>query len=941
MKNNHQTDQTKLRRLQHRILARKGMIGCGDEFSVALHADGKPVYAGTNRWGQEEARSWSDVMALSCGQDHIVALMEDGTLRMAGRCPADRGFVSMLSCVRAVSTGRSNIAVLLGNGHTMVGGDDRHGQCRTANWPTVVDVVCGKNFTVGLAPTGQVYIVGGHRLMRYTVRAWQNVAGIFTDYLGNHVYAITEEGKLLSTARLPRKAEKWRNLVSMAAHRDTIWGVTANGQLVSTEDEVDQLAKTKQYISCAVSGSHMLALTRDGHVLALGQNHFGQCDTDRFGSLYADFDEYSSDRRDHMDDMQALDRTYQVRLANAKRYKPRLACGKRITVCINAEGNLLTTTEFSEIGTHGRVRAVACGNAHVLALHENGQVSADGNRVDGCTDVSAWRNVKTVAAGKYHSVGVTEEGSVLFCGRNDQGQGNVTDWSGVCRVATTDDYTVGVTYDGKLLIAGTPPFDREMIREDWEHPIRVIAAPTHLVCLYGDGTVKSTHPNLSTRDWQGVRDIAAGPRFTLGLCYGGRVLAVGGSSEDLRRVSAWKNIVDIGCGDGYAAGLTVDGRVLLTGEMARPGKTAVRVTETDRWREIAAMECGPRHLVAMTESGHLLACGEDEDRQCSATAHFALFRDVRQLYGYGQYSRRIEQEIREHQGMAHVPVIEKKQRTAYPSSAEAARALRGKFAVGMAHTVVLDEQGFLHTDGANDCGQCDPAVYATAVQVAAGPYRSAVILSDGRIVMAGRNTEGQADTRSLNGELESVSASNRDFTWKAISCGHTHTVALRSDGQVFAVGANPDGRCNTLPWRDVVEVACGVRHTVAVKADGTCVATGDNRYGQCDVTDWQNVVMIAAGEFHTAALTSDGRVLTVGDHRKGQCNTEELTDVISIACLPEATLCVRANGQVVIRGGSGELNAAVEALRGIVAVDTCEHRIAAMTAERELILIPS
>lgn len=939
MKDNHQTDQTKLRRLQQRIRARKGMIGCGDEFSVALHTSGKPVYVGTNRWGQEEARTWSDVMSIFSGQDHIVALMEDGTLRIAGRSPVDRRFVSMLSCARAVSTSSTNIAVLLGNGHTVVGGNNRHGQCRTANWPTVTDVVCGKNFTVGLAPTGQVYMVGGHRLMRYAVRAWQNVAGIFTDYRGSDVYGITAEGKLISTARLPRKAEKWRNLVCVAAYRDTIWGVTANGQLVSTEDEVDRLVKTKQYISCALSGTHVLALTRDGHVLSIGQNHFGQCNTERFGCLYADFDEYSSDLRDRMDNMLALDHTYQVRLANAKRYKPRLACGKRITVCINAEGNLLTTSEFSE--TVSRVRAVACGNAHVLALHEDGHVSADGNRVDGCNEVSEWRGVKAVAAGKYHSVGVTEEGSVLFCGRNDQGQGDVTEWREITRVATSDSYTVGVTHSGKLLIAGAPPFDPTMIDSEWEHPIRIIAAPTHLVCLYADGTVKSTASAMPTEDWQGVRAIAAGRSYTLGLCYGGRVLLAGGSAEDRRRVSEWKNIVDIGCGETYAAGLTVEGRVLLTGELARPGKIAVRATETGRWQEVVAMQCGPRHLVAMTESGHVLSCGEDEDRQCSGTAHFALFRDVRQLYGYGQYSRRLEQEIREHRGVTEEPAVETPRKTSYASSAEASRALRGTFAVGMAHIVTLDEQGNLRTGGANDCGQRDLAVYETAVQVAAGPYRSAVILSDGRIVMAGRNTEGQADTRTLNGELESVSASNRDFSWKAISCGHNHTVALRSDGRVFAVGANPDGRCNTLPWRDAVGVACGIRHTVAVKADGTCVAAGDNHYGQCEVSDWRDVVMIAAGEFHTAALTGDGRVLTVGDRRKGQCATEDLSDIISIACLPEATVCVRSDGRVVIRGGSGELNAAVEALEGIVAVDTCEHRIAAMTADRELILIPS
>ncbi len=950
---NHQTDHTKLRRLQNRIRARKGLVGCGEEFSVALHGSGKLAYAGTDRWGQEEARAWSDVMSLACGRDHIVALMEDGTLRVAGRKHAAEEYVGMLSCARTVAVGRDHIAVLLGNGHTVAVGSNRHGQCKTANWPTVTDVICGKNFTAGLTESGQILIVGGSRTLRYTVRSWQNVAGIFTDYTGSNVYAITADGKLISNTHLPRKAEKWKNLVSVSAYRDSIWAVTANGQLVSTDDEVSLMSHTKHYIACAVSNTHVIALTRDGQVLAAGKNDFGQCNTARFGSLYSDFDELGADRRAHMNRMMTMDKAYQVRMSDAARHKVRLACGKRLTVCINAEGRVLSTTEFPASKQWSQVRAVVCGNAHVLALHENGLVSADGNDVDGCTNVACWTRIKSVAAGKYHSVGLTEDGAVLFSGRNDRGQGDVTAWTNIRRIATTDSYTVGVTHDGHILIAGTPPFEAAFVDSAWDHPIQVIAAPTHLVCLYADGTVKSTAPTGTERDgvpvthetadWRGVRAIAAGRNFTLGLCYGGRVLATGCNTDGQCNTADWKHAVDIGCGDRYSAALTADGRMLIAGDLntANRGIMYARGTEAGRWQDVIAFRCGPFHLVALTENGQILSCGEDEDRQCSATAHFTIFRDVRQLYGYGQYSRQLEQEIQAHRSTAD-RVAEKKPRSlAHLPPKEAARLMRGRFAVGMAHTVTLDEKGTVQTDGANDCGQNDLTAYETAVQVAAGPYRSAAILSDGRIIMAGRNTVGQGDTRALNRELEAAPPADGPYSWTRVSCGHTHTAVLRSDGRVYAVGDNPDGRCDTQQWSDVTDIACGIRHTVAVKADGTCAATGDNRYGQCDVSLWQNIAMVAAGEFHTVALTTDGRVVAVGDNRKGQCNLADLSEIISVACMPEATLCVGADGRVVIRGGSGEANTAVEALRDVIALNTCEHRIAAMTVNCELILIPS
>jgi alpha-tubulin suppressor-like RCC1 family protein len=343
-------------------------------------------------------------------------------------------------------------------------------------------------------------------------------------------------------------------------------------------------------------------------------------------------------------------------------------------------------------------------------------------------------------------------------------------------------------------------------------------------------------------------------------------------------------------------------------------------------------------MVALAGNGQILSSGSDQDRQCTASAHFTIFRDVRQLYGYGQYSRQIEMEIRAHRETIAQNPKAKETPLAVRSPAEAAPLMRGRIDIGMGHVISLNEKGTIRTMGANDCGQGELTAYESAVQVAAGPYRSAAILSDGRVIMAGLNDEGQGDAQALNRELEStLDPSVRSYSWLQVSCGYTHTAALRSDGRVFAIGTNPDGRCDTRQWREVTQIACGIRHTVARRSDGTCVAVGDNRYGQCNVADWTNVRLVAAGEFHTVALTDTGRVLAVGDNRSGECDLEDLQGIISVACLPEATVCVTAEGRVIIRG-NGKLQ--VDSLENIVAVDTCEYRIAAMTMDGELICIP-
>jgi hypothetical protein len=50
------------------------------------------------------------------------------------------------------------------------------------------------------------------------------------------------------------------------------------------------MKSTKQYVSCAVSNRHVIALTRDGQILSTGNNDFGQIQPLRFISLFSDFD---------------------------------------------------------------------------------------------------------------------------------------------------------------------------------------------------------------------------------------------------------------------------------------------------------------------------------------------------------------------------------------------------------------------------------------------------------------------------------------------------------------------------------------------------------------------------------------------------------------------------------------------------------------------------
>jgi hypothetical protein len=78
-----------------------------------------------------------------------------------------------------------------------------------------------------------------------------------------------------------------------------------------------------------------------------------------------------------------------------------------------------------------------------------------------------------------------------------------------------------------------------------------------------------------------------------------------------------------------------------------------------------------------------------------------------------------------------------------------------------------------------------------------------------------------------------------------VAAGNRHTVGLKSDGTVVAVGWNSEGQCDVSGWTKIIQVAAGYVHTVGRKSDGTVVAVGYNYYGQCNVSGWRK--MSAAG----------------------------------------------------------------------------------------------
>ena len=79
-------------------------------------------------------------------------------------------------------------------------------------------------------------------------------------------------------------------------------------------------------------------------------------------------------------------------------------------------------------------------------------------------------------------------------------------------------------------------------------------------------------------------------------------------------------------------------------------------------------------------------------------------------------------------------------------------------------------------------------------------------------------------------------------------------------------GIRRERACNVDSWTEIIAISSSCFHTVGLKSDGTVVAIGSNSNYQCEVNTWTDIIQIAAGGCHTVGLKSDGTVVAAGNN---------------------------------------------------------------------------
>lgn len=178
--------------------------------------------------------------------------------------------------------------------------------------------------------------------------------------------------------------------------------------------------------------------------------------------------------------------------------------------------------------------------------------------------------------------------------------------------------------------------------------------------------------------------------------------------------------------------------------------------------------------------------------------------------------------------------------------------------------------------------------------ISAGHHYTLALKNNGTLWAWGYNSNGQLGDNTTIDKSVPTLISNEN-TWVDIKTGFTHSIALKNDGTLWSWGNNLNGQLgrpvilgnnnhpnqvgNDSDWQTI---SAGGNFTLAIKTDGSLWAWGQNFYGALgdgtivdsaapiqigEDTDW---TAIHCGGYHSIAQKSDGGIYLWGWNAQGQ-----------------------------------------------------------------------
>ena len=235
------------------------------------------------------------------------------------------------------------------------------------------------------------------------------------------------------------------------------------------------------------------------------------------------------------------------------------------------------------------------------------------------------------------------------------------------------------------------------------------------------------------------------------------------------------------------------------------------------------------------------------------------------------------------------------------------------------------------------------AALVNAQQIGSGLGNYTLIINNGKVYASGDNYFGELGNGTTDNvtnhrvvDTTGVLAGKKII---AVATGSDHSLALDSDGRVYSWGYNFSGRLGVGPHQDsnvplavdttgvlagkkIIAIAAGYDHSLALDSNGKVYAWGANDDGQLGNNSESNslvpvavnttgvlagkkIIAIAAGKYFSLALASDGKVYAWGDNWTNQLGNRTSSSSSDVPAAVDTTGALAGKTVTAIAAGSG------------------------------------
>ena len=195
-----------------------------------------------------------------------------------------------------------------------------------------------------------------------------------------------------------------------------------------------------------------------------------------------------------------------------------------------------------------------------------------------------------------------------------------------------------------------------------------------------------------------------------------------------------------------------------------------------------------------------------------------------------------------------------------------------------------------------------PELAGKVVQVVAGWEHTLLLKEDGTVWAFGANDHGQTGTGAVDWDAEhpQITQITGLTDVEEISAGAYHNLARKSDGSVWAWGANWCGQLGDNTYQDsavpvqvaglsnTTSVAAGVSSNIAIN-DGVGMMWGDGISTPYILLGVQESTFVTAGAEHYLATDGDGTIYGLGENRFGETGIGTISESYGEGFSPDLT----------------------------------------------------